>query len=128
MPRGGGPRPGAGKKPRQFNVLTRKAREEAQRTGVLPHEWLLSVSRGEAVTHMRLKIEYHKSGPNKGEEKSREWVEEIIYADFPTRLDAAKAAAPYYAPKLATQTINVGAKNADAVVDALRTLADQLPV
>lgn len=126
--RGGGPRAGAGKKPGKINKLSQKAREEAARTGILPHEWLLKVSRGEAISQMRLKITYHLSGPKKGEEKDREWIEETVFADFPTRIEAAKAAAPFYAPKLATQTIQAGPGVADSIVQAMKTLAENLPV
>jgi hypothetical protein len=48
----------------------------AKASGLLPHEFLLAVSRGEAV----------------GDH----------FPTFEERLDAAKAAAPYYAPKLST--------------------------
>lgn len=110
--------------------LVEKSRQAAVRSGLLPHEWLLAVSRGQPVKQMRLKITYHKTGPKKGEEKEREWVEELVYADFPTRIDAAKAAAPYYTPKLATKIVggssDVGMNN--AVIDALRDFAERLPV
>lgn len=71
----GGKRPGAGRPQGRVNAMSQKAREEAAKTGQLPHEFLLAVSRGEKVG------EYEPT--------------------FEDRLDAAKAAAPYYAPKLA---------------------------
>lgn len=96
-------------------------------TGLLPHEWMLKVSRGDGIVHKRWRIEYYKSGPKLGQEKSRELVEELVYTDFDTRLDAAKAAAPFYAPKLAVQTVSV-TNTSDAVVETLKQLAGKLPV
>lgn len=120
--------PGAGKKPKSINSLSRKAREQAAETGVLPHEWLLSVMRGDPVQQKRLVITYHKSGPKKGEEKSRKWIDETVYADFPTRIQAAKDCAPYYAPKLATQVLKIGEGSAAAVLEGLKHISEHLPV
>ena len=78
--RRGGARPGAGRKPGSVNVISRKAREEAAKTGELPHEFLLRVARGET-------IDDHTPA-------------------FNERVDAAKAAAPYYAPRLATTNVD----------------------
>lgn len=103
--------------------ITTKAREAAMETGLLPHEWLLKVSRGEPITHKRWKIKVDKMG----KEISRELVEEEVYADFSTRLDAAKAASPYYAPKLAVQNISLTG-NSDAVAETLKAIAGKLPV
>jgi len=72
----GGARPGAGRKVGAIQKVTREARAKAAATGLLPHEFLLAVSRGEMVDD-------HKPS-------------------FEERLDAAKAAAPYYAPKLSS--------------------------
>ena len=77
MPRGGS-RPGAG---RPAGSATRKTREIADRAaaaGELPHEFLLRVMRGEAV--------------------------DGTVPTFAELIDAAKAAAPYFAPKLAWRT------------------------
>lgn len=92
-------------------------------TGLLPHEWLLKVSRGEGIVHKRWVVQYDKNG----KEKSKELVEEEVYADFPTRIDAAKAAAPFYAPRLAVQTVSVSG-NSDAVSETLKSIAEKLPV
>jgi hypothetical protein len=119
----GGARPGAGRKKGTLAKVTAKAREAAMETGLLPHEWLLKVSRGEGIEHKRWKIVYDKNGKEKG----RELITEEVYADFPTRLDAAKAAAPFYAPKLAVQTVSVNS-NSDAVANTLKDIAEKLPV
>ncbi len=84
--------------------VTTQARLEAAQAGLLPHEWLLKVARGEPVPHTKWKITYHAKT---GEELKRELVKEEYYADFGVRIDAAKAAAPFYAPRLATQTVTV---------------------
>jgi hypothetical protein len=119
----GGPRPGSGRPKGSVTKVTAKAREAAMETGLLPHEWLLKVSRGEGIKHKRWVVKYD----TKGNEKSRELVEEEVYADFPTRIDAAKAASPYYAPRLAVQTVSVTG-NSDAVSDTLKAIAEKLPV
>ena len=67
--------------------LSLAAREAARLTGELPHEFLLRVTRGEVIAQpMRL---------DSGETRT---VYQI--PDLPMRVDAAKAAAPYFAPKL----------------------------
>lgn len=119
------------KKPRKKakpKTILQEARARAAETGDLPHEWLLKVSRGEPIIQRRLIIEYHKAGPKKGEELSRSWIEEEIYPSFDTRVDAAKASAPFYAPRLATQTMQFGKETTENIVKALATLAEALPV
>lgn len=75
----GGKREGAGRKQGSVNRLSQEAIEAATKTGELPHEFLLRVSRGETI-----------DGENPA---------------FDKRIDAAKAAAPYFAPRLATATV-----------------------
>lgn len=120
---GGGRQPGAGRPKGALSKVTAKAKQAAMETGLLPHEWLLLVSRGEGIKHKRWVVKYDA----KGNEKSRELVEEEVYADFPTRIDAAKAAAPFYAPRLAVQTVSVSG-NSDAVSETLKSIAEKLPV
>jgi len=120
---GGGRQPGAGRPKGALSKVTAKAKQAAMETGLLPHEWLLMVSRGEGIKHKRWVIKYDA----KGNEKSKELVEEEVYADFPTRIDAAKAASPYYAPRLAVQTVSVSG-NSDAVSETLKSIAEKLPV
>ena len=120
---GGGRQPGAGRPKGALSKVTAKAKQAAMETGLLPHEWLLKVSRGEGIKHKRWVVKYDA----KGNEKSRELIEEEVYADFPTRIDAAKAASPYYAPRLAVQTVSVTGSS-DAVSDTLKAIAEKLPV
>jgi hypothetical protein len=119
----GGARAGAGRPKGTLAKVTSKAREAAMETGLLPHEWLLKVSRGEPIKQKRWVVKYNKQGV----EVSRDLVEEDVYADFPTRIDAAKAASPFYAPKLAVQTVSVTA-NSDIVSETLKSIAEKLPV
>ncbi len=72
----GGARPGAGRKRGGKNIMTAAARAAAAKTGKLPHEILLAVARGGGLPG-------RKQRPT-----------------FEQQLDAAKAAASYYAPKL----------------------------
>lgn len=119
----GGARPGAGRPKGRTNSVTAEARKAAAESGMLPHEWLLKVSRGEPIEQKRWKIVYDKQGNEKG----RELITEEVYADFPTRIDAAKAASPYYAPRLAVQNVSINA-NSDAVSETLKSIAEKLPV
>ncbi|MDZ4799468.1 MAG: hypothetical protein SGI92_15000 [Bryobacteraceae bacterium] len=73
----GGKRPGAGRRKGGVNKMTEKARKAASATGLLPHELLLAMSRGESTPGVPKPLR-----------------REII--------DARKAAAPYYAPKQAS--------------------------
>ncbi|MCW6510966.1 hypothetical protein [Lichenifustis flavocetrariae] len=57
-----------------INRASKEQRERAAASGMLPHEFLLSVTRGEAIGG--------------------------YVPSFAERLEAAKAAAPFYAPKL----------------------------
>lgn len=127
MPRGGA-RPGGGRPKGSVQKITTKAREEAAASGLLPHEWLLMVARGEPIEQKRWDIKYDK----KGNVVSKELVTDIVYPDLPMRQDSAKAAAPYYAPRLAAQTVDMNAtmgvhKLSDEEIDAkLSVLAQQL--
>jgi hypothetical protein len=60
--------------PRRESKVNRLAIEAAHRTGLLPHEFLLKISRGGRIDGVK--------------------------PDLAMRIGCAKAAAPYYAPKL----------------------------
>ena len=87
MPRGG-KREGAGRKAGTVSRLSKAARERAAATGELPHEFLLRVARGED--------EFDDFVTVRGRQVLRKRK-----ATFPERVDAAKAAAPYFQPRLA---------------------------
>lgn len=124
----GGKRAGAGRPKGSVQKITTQAREEAKASGLLPHEWLLLVARGEPIEQKR----WVEVKDKKGNVVSKELVTDIVYPDLPMRQDSAKAAAPYYAPRLAAQTVDMNAtmgmhKLSDEELDArLTLLAKQL--
>lgn len=64
-----------------LNKASREQRERAATSGMLPHEFLLAVTRGEAIGG--------------------------YVPSFAERLEAAKAAAPFFAPKLSAVEASV---------------------
>lgn len=111
----GGKRPGAGRKQGAVNKLSKKAIEEAKATGELPHERLLKISRGEPVLHHR-KVEHRNK--KTGQITKVEYVEELHYPSFKEQVIASEAAAPYYAPKLLSQKIDL------SVEEKLKKMSD----
>jgi len=101
----GGRREGAGRKKDSHNRLAIEAREKAQATGLLPHEILLSMARGEPQTV------YTPGADGKV-------TEQLVALGIEERKDAAKAAAPYYAPKISTVEVitGVGDDELDAII------------
>lgn len=89
--------------------LAKENRERAAATGELPHEFLLRVARGEVIYRDFI-------DPVSG---SKTQVQE--HYDLPVRIDAAKAAAPYFAPKISTvEVINgVPDNELDAIIAQL---------
>jgi hypothetical protein len=86
-----------------MNKLAAQAIEQAKLQGLLPHELLLQVARGEPMHRMVVKRGLI--------------MEEPEAYDFQARLDAMKAAAPYYAPKISTVEVISGVP--DAELDAI---------
>lgn len=84
--------------------MKQEAIAAAKATGMLPHEWLLLVVRGEPVEQTRWEVTRNRAG----KELKRELITEMVYPSLDARIDAAKAVAPYFAPKLATQTMKFG--------------------
>jgi len=82
-------------------LLGKKIRERAALTGMLPHEILLTLARGEPIQQRIL-------NPETGEVRLLPH-----YPDIKTMVEAAKAASPYYAPKLAATQILPGVSDAD---------------
>jgi hypothetical protein len=119
----GGHRPGAGRPKGSVNKFAKEAVEKARESGILPHEFLLSVARGEPIEQKRWEITTDENGNEIG----RELVTDTLYPDFDFRLDAAKAAAPYYAPRLSAQAVNLHG-GTEAIAEALMGLAERLPV
>lgn len=83
--------------------LVRQSREIAQMTGLLPHEILLNIARGAPIQVAK------KDGTG-----AIMWEREgvpiftFIAPDFQDIMEAAKAAAPYYAPKISTVEVIQG--------------------
>lgn len=128
----GGRREGAGGKESGTTRITKKAQEAAKSKAIkdgylLPHEILLKAANGECFKQKKLHIIYHARGPKKGQEKERKWVEEDYWPTVNEQMDAAKAAAPYFAPKLAAQTIGTDENTADALTEVMKQLASKLP-
>lgn len=76
--------------------ITAETVEAARATGMMPHEWLLAVMRGEQINHFAYDSE------------SQEIVEVIVLPTFADRMEAAKSAAPYFANKLQPQKTGAG--------------------
>lgn len=130
----GGRRKGAGSKGKKKGVtrITHKAQQAAREKAIndgylLPHEILLKAANGECFTQKKLVIVYHKRGPKKGYEKERKWVDEEYYPTVHEQVDAAKAAAPYYSPKLMTQKIATDEKTSEALTEVMKQLSSKLP-
>jgi hypothetical protein len=77
------------------------SRLKAQLEGLLPHEMLLAICRGDPIRHKRVRNIFDDAGLV----IDQIIVEEDVYVDMATRIDCAKSAAPYYAPKLAAQVV-----------------------
>lgn len=73
---------------------------EARATGMLPHEWMLAVMRGEQISHFAYDAE------------TQEIIEVIVLPTFQDRIECAKAAAPYFANKLPNKPVE-GGKHSD---------------
>lgn len=127
----GGAQPGSGPKrgtKRITNRAQRDARNKALAGGyLLPNEILLRAANGECFKQKKLHITYYRSGPEKGQVKSKEWVEEDYWPTVAEQIDAAKAAAPYYAHRLAMQTLTTDDGTTEALAEIMKQLASKLP-
>lgn len=105
-----GPKPGSQQKRTQQRRLKRA--QQAEATGMLPHEFLLLVSQGHPIKQHDWEYKYNKDG----EITSKKKIIVDVYPDFEMRIDAAKACAPYYAPKLATQMIKPADEDTEVTI------------
>lgn len=89
-----------------FNRLAREAREAALLTGMLPHEILLQIARGEIIAVKSI------------DQETGSINTQYIIPDLEKRIDAAKACAPYYAPKMSTVEViaNVSDDELDKII------------
>lgn len=106
----GGKRDGAGRPKGAANRMSQKAREAASAGGELPHEFLLRVARGGVIRETVV-----RDGVQTVEEREPTLAE---------RMDAAKAAAPFYAPKMAS--VEMKAKVESSFAEEVRAFVGQL--
>lgn len=92
-------------------LATQLSRDE----GLKPHEWLLKIMHGHSIPQGMFQNVYN----DRGELSHRVFVVEEIYPPLDVRIDAAKAIAAYYAPRLAN--LQVGQDNGP---DNLTTMSD----
>jgi len=119
----GGARPNSGRPPGSKLVVTQLAQAEAKLAGILPHEWLLKVVRGDPIEQSYTIDVVDKKGQVIGQEV----MTKTVYPDLQMRHDAAKAAAPYYAPRLATQVMTLKGDDSAPLVlgEKFKTLSDK---
>lgn len=102
-----------GRVPGTLNKLSQKAIEQARETGILPHEILLSMARGEPQAVYKVTEEGGLA------------ISHYEVLDVDQRRDAAKGAAPYYAPRISTVELVSGMKDddLDSIIASLATQA-----
>lgn len=88
-------------------ILTELAKAEAALAGILPHQFLLAIVRGEPITQ-RYTVDIRDEN---GVVVEQHIYEKDVYPSMEARTEAAKAAAPYYAPRLATQVVTLNNPN-----------------
>ena len=93
-----------------MNKLARESRERAVATGRLPHEILLDMARGQPVTILRLDP---TTGLPEVDTTTGELRTKVVIPTLEEMKDAAKAAAPYYAPKISTVEVIQGVSDGD---------------
>lgn len=95
------------------SAITAMVRAKAVRTGKLPHEILLDIARGEPIDH------------HVWDHEKKAYVKRSIYPPWEDRVDAAKAAAPFYAPRLAASVVKTpGSQDPSGMSD--KQLNDEL--
>lgn len=87
----GGARPGAGRKKGSVNKLSTEATRIAASSGMLPHEILMRLGRGEVVSGF-------EAPAVEGNKRKSRLIRSPLSLE--QRLDCLKAAAAFYAPKL----------------------------
>lgn len=107
-----------GRPPGSLNRITNEAREKALAGGgLMPHEILLQMARGPFDHYVHATDAEGKKLVD-AETGDYVYVKRMTVLDHEGRRDAAKAAAPYYAPKLSSvETIgNLGDDELDAII------------
>ena len=93
---------------------------DAVSSGDLPHEWLLSLMRGEAVVHREFVQRTLPSGA-----VVEDLVERPVMVPLEVRIDIAKELLPYFAPKLSATSVRLDAEPASDE-NGLTVLAQRL--
>lgn len=92
----------------------KKLADMAAEQGMLPHEFLLKIALGEPFMQ---KMAIPTKDKETGEILSQRIVEFLYIAPPDVRISCAKFAAPFFAPKLASQTVSVDtSKNTSGVM------------
>lgn len=81
---------------KQRESLTAEVIERARATGMMPHEWMLAVMRGEQISHFAYDAD------------TQEIIEVIVLPTFADRMEMAKSAAPYFANKMQPTKVGAG--------------------
>lgn len=87
-----------------------------------PHVFLARIAAGEPIHQARWEIEYD----DHGRAISRVLVQDDYYPTFAERVMAARACAPFFAPRLSASAVSSDRET--EVADVLKALADRLPV
>ena len=111
---------------RRLSALAKEL-SDTEEKDLLPHEILLKIARGECFKLRHLVIDVYKTGEFQGQERARYWEEYIYNPTFAERIDACKAAAPYFAPRLSAQTIGAEATSVEALTNVLAELGAKMP-
>lgn len=98
-----------------MSKLAKDAREKAQQTGMLPHEILLEMARGRPIQTL-VPIAGAEGLDADGNQL---FATKFVVPDFEQMKDAAKAASPYFAPKISTVEMISGVSDDD--LDAIIT-------
>jgi hypothetical protein len=96
---------------------------------MMPHEILLHAARGGAfVECVAIVIADERSYANvdASVDELTRYDEVVYYPSYSEQIDAAKAAAAYYAPRLSSASVSSDV-TAESVIDALRDVATRLP-
>ncbi len=95
--------------------------------GLLPHEILLRAARGEKFVIRTSHTEFHEDGPDKGLVRSEKIFDQAYYPTFSEQINCAKAAAPYYTPRLTMPVLKPEDGTSEALTKIFEDLSKALP-
>ena len=82
----------------------------------LPHEFLGHVAQGKVIYQWELR----HLRTAQGMAMATKYVEDVVLPDFETRVDAAKAAAPYYAARLSKSELKATLSLEDLIKNSMK--------